>query len=229
MTSLTTKVLLSTAFTFALGAPAWASEWKIDSSNTTTEFAVRHMMVNEVKGQFGKTTGTVSLDDKDATKSKVEVTIDTTTIDTREPTRDGHLKSPDFFDVAKYPTMSFKSTKIEKDGKSDNKTKGKLKMTGDLTMHGVTKPVVLSVEGPTPAVKNPMGQMIRGVSVSGKLNRKDWGLTWNKALEAGGLLVGDEVKVQINAELSEANAAPPPHAAATPPAPPSPAPVTAKK
>jgi polyisoprenoid-binding protein YceI len=180
----------------AAPAIASASDWEIDPSHTTAEFAVRHMMVNTVKGQFGKVTGTVNLDDKDATKSKVEAVIDATTIDTREPKRDAHLKSPDFFDVGKYPTLSFKSTKIAKAGK------GKYKATGDLTMHGVTKSVVLDVEGPTEPVKNLMGAWTRGAHVTGTLNRKDFGLNWNKALEAGGVLVGDEVKIEIDAELT---------------------------
>jgi polyisoprenoid-binding protein YceI len=187
---------LTTALTLvAAPAIAGASDWEIDASNTTAQFSVRHMMVNTVKGQFGKVTGTVNLDDKDATKSKVEAVIDATTIDTREAKRDAHLKSPDFFDVAKYPTLTFKSTKIAKAGK------GKYKATGDLTMHGVTKSVVLDVDGPTEPVKNLMGAWTRGAHVTATINRKDFGLNWNKALEAGGVLVGEEVKIEVDAEL----------------------------
>src|SRR5882724_6187885 len=202
----------------AYAAPSQASVWDVDSSHSSTEFSVRHMMVSTVKGRFDKVAGTVNLDDKTPTKSTIELTIDASTIDTHEPKRDGHLKSPDFFDVAKYPTITFKSTKIEKSGK------GKFKVTGDLTMHGVTKPVTLMVEGPSPAVKNPFGGMSSGASASGKINRKDWGLTWNKPLEsAGGVLVGDEVTLDVNLELlkkaeAPAAAAPAPAAPAAAPA-----------
>jgi polyisoprenoid-binding protein YceI len=187
----------------AYAAPSQAGVWEIDSSHSSTEFSVRHMMVSTVKGRFDKVSGSVNLDDKNPTKSTVELTIDASTIDTHEPKRDGHLKSPDFFDVAKFPTITFKSTKIDKSGKA------KFKVTGDLTMHGVTKPVTLMVEGPSPAVKNPFGGMSSGASASGKINRKDWGLTWNKPLEsAGGVLVGDEVTLDVNLELVQKPEAP---------------------
>jgi polyisoprenoid-binding protein YceI len=186
---------LAAALALATGGSALASEWKIDPSHSAAQFSVKHMMVSTVRGQFQKMTGTVNLDDQDATKSAVDITIDASSIDTREPKRDGHLKSPDFFDVAKFPTITFKSTKIEKTGAD------KFKVTGDLTMHGQTHPVTLNVEGPGPATKSPWGAPVRGVTATGKLSRKDWGLTWNKALEAGGVLVGDEVTLQIDAEL----------------------------
>ncbi len=182
---------------------ALASEWTIDASHSSAQFTVRHMMVTSVRGHFDKVSGVVALDDKDPTKSTVEVSIDPSTINTREAKRDGHLKSPDFFDVAKHPSITFKSTKIDKAGK------GKFKVTGDLTMRGVSKPVVLMVEGPSPPQKSPFGHTVRGVSATGKLNRKDWGLTWNKALEAGGVVVGDEVQIQIDAELIGKSDAPP--------------------
>jgi polyisoprenoid-binding protein YceI len=192
---MTTTKAWAIAATLAVGAGAHAGEWQIDPAHTTAQFSVKHMMVATVRGQFQKVTGTINLDDKDATHSTIEVTIDAASIDTREPKRDGHLKSPDFFDVAKFPNITFKSTKIERSGKD------LYKVTGDLTMHGVTHPVTLTVEGPTAPLKNPWGQQVRGVSASGKINRKDWGLTWNKALEAGGVLVGEEVTLQIDAEL----------------------------
>jgi polyisoprenoid-binding protein YceI len=197
-------------------APApTTTTWEIDPTHTSAEFSVKHMMVSNVKGQFGKVTGEVVLDDKDPRKSTATVVIDATTIDTREPKRDAHLKSPDFFDVAKYPTITFKSTKIEKAGKA------KFKMTGDLTMHGVTKPVVLNVEGPTADVKDMMGGLARGAQISGKLDRKDWGLTWNKPLEAaGGVLVGDEVTLDIGVELHQKKEVAPPATASAPAAPP---------
>jgi len=196
----------------AFTAPARASVWEIDSAHSSAEFSVKHMMVSTAKGRFDKITGTLNLDDKNPTKSTVDIAIDPTTIDTHEPKRDGHLKSPDFFDVAKFPTITFKSTKIEKAGKA------KFKVTGDLTMHGVTKPVTLSIEGPTPGMKNPFGSISSGVSATGKINRKDWGLTWNKPLEAaGGVLVGDDVTINVDLELlnkPEAPAAAAPAAAA---------------
>jgi polyisoprenoid-binding protein YceI len=157
--------------------------------------------VSTVKGQFEKVKGTIELDDKDVTKSNVEVTIDLTSVNTHEPKRDGHLKSPDFFDVAKFPSATFKSTKIQKAGK-------KLKVTGDLTLHGVTKPVVLEVEGPSAASKTPFGTTVRGVHATGKLDRKDFEIGWNKVLDNGGVLVGNEVMLEFNAELTEKAPAP---------------------
>jgi polyisoprenoid-binding protein YceI len=202
MKSLAIGIATTLVFTATAGL-AGASEWEIDPAHTTAQFTVRHMMVTDVKGQFGKVTGTVNLDEKDLTKSKVDVVIDATSIDTREPKRDGHLKSADFFDVANHPNLTFKSTKIAKAGK------GKFKVTGDLTMRGVTKSVVLDVEGPSEPMKNPMGGMIRGAEITGKINRKDWGLTWNKPLEAaGGVLVSDDVRIDVGAELMEKRSAP---------------------
>jgi polyisoprenoid-binding protein YceI len=185
----------------ASAASARASEWEIDPAHSTAQFSVKHMMVTTVRGQFDKVTGRVALDDKDPTKSSIDVKIDPATINTREPKRDEHLKSADFFDVKKFPEITFKSTKIAKAGKN------KFNVTGDLTMHGVTKPVVLAVEGPTAEAKSPFGQTVRGVSATGKVNRKDFGLNWNKALETGGVLVGDEVTLQIDAELVRKDAA----------------------
>ena len=182
----------------AYTAPARASVWEIDSAHSSTEFSVKHMMVSTAKGRFDKIAGTLNLDDKNPTKSSIELTIDANTIDTHEPKRDGHLKSPDFFDVAKFPTITFKSTKIEKAGKA------KFKVTGDLTMHGVTKAVTLAVEGPTAPMKSPFGTTSSGASATTKINRKDWGLTWNKPLEAaGGVLVGDEVTINVDSRARE--------------------------
>ena len=190
--------------------------WEIDSGHSAVEFGVRHLSVSTVKGQFGKISGELVLDEANLSKSSVTATIDPATIDTREPKRDAHLKSPDFFDVAKYPTVTFKSTKIKDAGK------GKLEVTGQLTIRGVTRPVTLTVEGPTPAVKDLKGGLVRGASLSGKINRQDWGLTWNKPLEAaGGVLVGDEVSLDIQVEFRqrrEIPAATAPSAAAQEPA-----------
>lgn len=187
---------LFAASTLAAGV-AHASEWTIDPSHTTAQFSVRHLMVTDVKGTFSKVSGTIDLNEKDPTKSVVDVVIDANSIDTRDAKRDEHLKSADFFDAANHPKITFKSTQIKKVGKD------KYKVTGDLTMRGVTKPVTLDVVGPTPPIKNPWGMTVRGVNASGKLNRKDFGLNWNKALEAGGVLVGDDVKLFIDAELVE--------------------------
>ncbi len=178
----------------ALGA---TSTWQLDPAHTHAIFGVRHLVITTVKGEFGKTTGTLVLDEADVTKSKVEATIDVTTLNTREPKRDEHLRSPDFFDVAKHPSMTFKSTRVEKAGE------GKLKVTGDLTLRGVTKSVTLDVAGPTPEIKDPWGNVKRGVSATGKINRKDFGLNWSKAIEAGPV-VGDEVTIEIESELAKA-------------------------
>lgn len=188
--ALAAALLLSPAF-------AQAATWEIDPSHSSIGFGVKHMMVSTVKGQFQKVTGKVEIDDKDLTKSSVDVTIDVGSITTHDEKRDAHLKSPDFFDVAKYPTATFKSTKVQKAGKD------KLKVTGDLTLHGVTKPVVLEVEGPTAPFKTPFGTVVRGVHAIGKIDRKDFGIGWNKVLDNGGVLVGNEVKLDLSAELTE--------------------------
>jgi polyisoprenoid-binding protein YceI len=203
---------LFAVLTSTLCAPmlARASTWDIDSSNSSVEFSVRHMMVNTVKGAFAKVQGAVELDDKDITKSTVDVTIDLASVTTHEPKRDAHLKSPDFFDVAKFPTATFKSTKVQKAGKN------KLKVTGELNLHGVTKPVVLEVEGPTAPHKTPYGSMVRGVHAKTKIDRKDFEIGWNKILDNGGLLVGNEVSLDLNVELVE-KAAPASPAPATKP------------
>jgi polyisoprenoid-binding protein YceI len=153
------------------------------------------MMISHVRGQFSNVTGTLELNDKDVSKSSVEVEIDASTVYTRNEKRDGHLKSPDFFDVGKYPKMTFVSTKVKKAGK------GKLAVTGNLTIRGVTKPVTLAVEGPTPEMKSPWGSVVRGFTATTTINRKAFGLTWNKALETGGVVVGDEVEITIDLEV----------------------------
>ena len=206
--------LLALTMIGALWIPASASAttWELDPSHSGIEFSVRHMMVSTVKGRFEKVKGTVELDEKDVTKSTVEVTIDLGSVNTNEPKRDGHLKSPDFFDVAKFPTAIFKSTKVQKAGKN------KLKVTGELSLHGVTKPVVLEVEGPTDAFKTPFGTTVRGVHATGKIDRKDFEISWNKALDNGGMVVGNEVSLELNGELTEKAVAAPAAAPAVKPA-----------
>jgi polyisoprenoid-binding protein YceI len=197
---MTTARALLFVFVGLLCLPAQATTWNLDPAHTSIEFSVRHMMATTVKGQFEKVQGVVQLDDKDVTKSTVEVTIDLASLNTHEPKRDAHLRSADFFDVEKFPTATFKSTKVQKAGKN------KLKVTGDLSLHGFTKPVVLEVEGPSPTYQTPYGTTVRGVHATAKLDRKDFRITWNKALDNGGVLVGNEVSLDLNAELSEKKA-----------------------
>jgi len=203
--------LKSAVAALVLAAPsaAFAAEYVIDSAHSGASFAVKHLMVATVRGSFSNVTGTVNYDEKDVTRSTVEATIDAKTIDTDEPKRDEHLRSPDFFDTEKFPTITFKSTKVEKAGEG-------LKVTGNLTLHGVTKPVVLDVEGMSQEVKDPWGNSKRGATATTKLNRKDFGLTWNKALEAGGVAVGDDVKITIDLELNKKQPAPAAAPAAAP-------------
>jgi polyisoprenoid-binding protein YceI len=173
---------------------AQAVTWQIDTAHTNAQFAVTHLMVSTVRGQFTKTAGTVTWDGKDFKTAAVDVTIDAASVDTREPRRDDHLRSADFFDVAKFPTLTFKSTRIEAAGA------GKLKMTGDLTMHGVTRQVVFDVVGPSPPLKEANGTRV-GASATTTIKRSDFGLTWNRVLEAGGVTVSDEVAITIDVEM----------------------------
>jgi polyisoprenoid-binding protein YceI len=186
---------ISTIIALALPTFAFASTWNIDPDHSNVGFKVRHLMVSNVKGSFDKHTGIVEINDKDITKSKVEVSIDTNSINTNVKKRDDHLRSADFFDVAKYPTMTFVSKKVAKSGKD------KLKVTGDLTLHGVTKEVVLDVEGPSKESKDPWGNFRKGATATTKINRKDFGMVWNAALETGGVAVGDEITITLEIEM----------------------------
>ena len=190
-------ISLTLVLTFLLPALASAaiSTWVIDADHSSIQFKVKHLMVSNVKGEFKKFSGALTIDDADITRSKVDVTIDATSIDTGNAKRDEHLRSPDFLDVAKNPTLKFVSTKVAKSGD------GTLKVTGTLMIHGVSREVVLDVEGPTSAIKDPWGNTKRGASATTKINRKDFGLTWNKALETGGVVVGDEVAITLEVEL----------------------------
>jgi polyisoprenoid-binding protein YceI len=183
-------------------APAFAIELQIDPNHSQATFSVKHMMVTTVRGDFGKVTGTVDYQPNDPTRSRADIKIDASSIDTRNEKRDGHLKSADFFDVAKCPEITFKSNKIEKSGGEHQ-----FKVTGDLTMHCVTKPVTLTVEGPNGPIKHPSGANIYAASVTGKVNRKDFGLNWNKALESGGVMVSDDVNMSIDLEMTESKPA----------------------
>jgi polyisoprenoid-binding protein YceI len=188
------RTLAIALFIAAAPAVAHAADYDIDPSHSAASFTVKHMMISNVRGELSGLKGTVSWTKPDFSDAKIDVTIDATTIDTREPNRDKHLKSPDFFDVAKFPTLSFKSTKVTKQG-------DKVKIAGDLTMHGVTKPVTFEGTAPTKEMKDPWGNVRVAATATTKVNRKDYGLNWNKALEAGGVLVGDEVTIEISLEL----------------------------
>jgi len=195
------RFALSVAIGIAINLPgvAAASTWKIDPGHTSVQFAVRHLMVSTVRGTLAPVTGVLNLDEADPTKSTVESTIDVNGIDTREPKRDAHLKSPDFFDAATYPTITFKSKKVTRLADT------KFQVTGDLTMHGTTKEIVLDVEGAPKPVKDHMGNLRLGGAATTKVNRKDFGITWNKGLDGGGVVVGDEVTVTIDVELVKAD------------------------
>src|SRR5437868_10884721 len=191
------RIAVTAGLTAALSLPAGAAtaEWKIDPQHSSAQFSVRHLAISTVRGAFSKVTGTVVLDDKDITKSTVDVTIDVSTVDTREPDRDNDLRSDKFFDVAHYPTMTFKSKKVEQ------VAPGKLRVTGDLTIHGTTKEVVFDVEGPTSPAKDPWGNQRVAVTATTKINRQDYGVKWNAKLDNGGVVVGDEVNITIDAEF----------------------------
>jgi polyisoprenoid-binding protein YceI len=172
--------------------------WNIDPAHTAAEFKVKHMMIANVKGHFSKISGVLIRDESNPTNDRIEATIEAASIQTRDERRDAHLKSADFFHVEKFPTLHFKSTGINVVGK------GELSVEGDLTIHGVTRKVRFAVEGPTPPAKDPWGNTRIGVSASTKINRKDFGLTWNAALETGGILVGDEVTITLDAQFVKA-------------------------
>ena len=182
-------VLLSLAPALALAAP---SNWNIDASHSQVGFAVKHLVISNVRGEFGAYQGKLVLDESDVTKSTVEATIDVSSISTKVADRDAHLKSADFFDVAKYPSITFKSTKVAKAGPD------RLQVTGELTLHGVTKPVVLDVTT-SPEVKGMFGETRRAFAATTRIQRKDYGLTWNKVVEAGPA-VGDEVTIALDLE-----------------------------
>ena len=174
------------------------STWNIDPVHSLAEFKVRHMMISNVKGQFTGIKGTLILDESDLTQSTVDVTIDAASIATRDAQRDAHLKSADFLDVEKFPALAFKSTRITR--LSD----GELAVAGNLTIHGITRNVVFNVEGPTAESKDPWGNTRLGASATTKINRKDFGLTWNAPLETGGILVGDDVTITLEVEFLKA-------------------------
>lgn len=180
---------------FSLPAFANATTYQIDPRHSSAEFEVTHLMISTVRGEFHGVNGTVVVDNEDLNKSSVNVTIDATTIDTREPDRDKHLKSADFFDVANHPTITFKSTKVE------SAEPGKLKVTGDLTIRGVSRQVTLTVTAPKSPIKDPWGLQRTAVSGTTKIDRQDFGVSWNKSLDSGGVVVGDNVDITLDVEM----------------------------
>jgi polyisoprenoid-binding protein YceI len=176
----------------AAATPALA--WDVDPSHSSANFKVRHLMVSHVRGELGPVTGTVWIDEQRIERSRVEVTIDARQIASRDDKRDAHLRSADFLDVENHPTVTFRSTKVEKAG-------GGLRVSGDLTIRGTTRALTLEVDPLPPAVADPWGNTKRGATAHTKINRKDWGLQWNLALEAGGVVVGDEVAIELEVEL----------------------------
>lgn len=172
--------------------------WGVDPAHSVAEFKVRHMMISNVKGHFSGITGSLKLNEADVTKSGVEASIEAASLNTREPQRDAHLKSADFLEVERFPALSFRSTRVERNEDGD------LKVTGDLTIRGVTRSVVFAVENLSEPSKDPWGNVRIGLSATTKINRKDFGLTWNAALETGGVLVGDDVTINLEVEFIKA-------------------------
>lgn len=188
-------------FVFALATAtspvlrAQAVTWRIDPSHSSAQFSVRHMMISTVRGQFGGVKGTVVHDPKNPAAATVEATIDVTTVNTGQAKRDSDLKSPEFFDMKRYPEMKFKSTSVETAGP------GKLKVTGDLTINATTRPVVLDVDGPTPPIRDPQGREKVGINATTKISRKEFGILYNPVMESGGVTVSDEVSIVLEIEL----------------------------
>ncbi|MFZ0824534.1 MAG: YceI family protein [Terriglobales bacterium] len=187
-------IVSALALAASLSALAQTSNWSIDPAHSTAQFTVRHLGISNVTGNFTKVAGSVVLDEKNIAQSQVSATIDVNSVDTRVEMRDKDLKSPNFFDVEKYPTMEFKSKKIVASG-------GKLQVIGDLTIHGTTHEVTLDVEGPSPEMTDPWGNPRRGFSATTTINRKDFNLLYNNTLKTGEAMIGDNVKIQIDAEM----------------------------
>jgi polyisoprenoid-binding protein YceI len=194
-------VVAGMAVGLSLPARAATSTWQIDPQHSSAQFAVRHLGLSTVRGSFSKLSGTMVLDDQDITKSSVEVTIDVNTVDTREPDRDKDLRSERFFDVTHFPTMTFKSKKVEQ------LAPGKLRVTGDLTIRGTSREVTLDVDGPTNPVKDPWGNQRLAATAATKINRQDYGVKWNAKLDNGGVVVGDDVNITLDVEMIQKPAA----------------------
>jgi Uncharacterized conserved protein len=169
--------------------------YTIDPAHSSAQFTIRHLMISNVRGDFKSVKGTVVYDPENLAASSIEAEIDVNSLNTRDENRDAHVKSAEFFNVEKYPSITFKSTKVEREGE------GEFKITGGLTILGVTKEVVLKVEGPSDEAKDPWGNVRIGASATTKIKRSEYGLTWNAALETGGVMLGDEVKIELDVEL----------------------------
>src|SRR6202158_3829644 len=187
-------IVSAIALLTGLSALAQTSTWNIDPAHSTAEFTVLPLPICNVTGNFTKVTGSVFLNEKDITQSQVSASIDVSSVDTRVEARDKDLKSPHFFEVEKYPTIEFRSKRIVSNG-------GKLQVIGDLTIHGTKREVTLDVEGPTPELSDPWGNSRRGISATTAINRKNFNLVYNKLLNTGEAVVGDSVKIQIDAEM----------------------------
>jgi len=192
------SLLLSSGLICLLPLLSLSAEWKVDPNHSTAGFAVRHMMVSTVRGSFSGIKGTVEYDPANLDASKANLTIDATTVDTRNENRDKDLRSAKFFDVEKYPTITFVSKRVIPQGQ------GKFQLVGDMSMHGVTKEVIFTVEGPMPPVKDAKGNLHSGATATAKINRKDFGLTWSGPLEGGGVTVSDEVELTVEIEMIQA-------------------------
>jgi polyisoprenoid-binding protein YceI len=191
------RIAVTAGLAAALSLPAAAatSTWQIDPAHSAAQFAVKHLAISTVRGAFTSVKGTVQLDDKDIAKSSVDVAIDVNSVDTRQPDRDKDLRSDHFFDAEHFPTITFKSKRVEQ------VSPGKLKITGDLTIHGITKELVLDVDGPTAPVKDPWGNQRIAINATTKINRQDFGVKWNATMDNGGVVVGDDVSITIDAEM----------------------------
>jgi len=182
----------------ATSTPSAVTTWNIDPAHSAAEFKVKHMMISNVKGKFSGISGVLKLDEADTTRSSIDATIPVATVATGDDQRDGHLKSADFFDAEKFPVFTFKSLSVRFNGPGDHE------VTGELTLHGVTKTVTFAVEGPSAPAKDPWGNTRIGLSATAKINRKDFGLGWNAALETGGVLVGEEIAISLDIEFIKA-------------------------
>jgi polyisoprenoid-binding protein YceI len=178
----------------ALASSAQVSKWQIDPAHSEANFTIKHMGISNVHGRFGNLNGSLDLDDKDIARSSVNATVDITTVDTGVGQRDQHLKSPDFFDATKYPQMTFVSRSL-------SNSNGQLQLTGDLTLHGVTRSVTLALDGPSKEQADPYGKIRRAFSATTTIHRQDYGLNWNGSLKSGDTVVGDDVKVELDIEL----------------------------
>jgi polyisoprenoid-binding protein YceI len=186
--------IFAAALTLATAVHGQVSKWQIDPAHSEADFSIKHMGISNVHGRFGNINGTLTLDEKDIVKSSANATIDIVTVDTGVAQRDQHLKSPDFFDVAKFPQMTFTSRGL-------SNANGQLQLAGDLTIHGVTKPVTLALDGPSKEQIDPWGKTRRAFSATTTLHRQDFGLVWNGNLKSGDTVIGDDVKVELDIEL----------------------------